>query len=138
MQGLGINVNLIIIKVLQVCLLYLLFTIGEFLTNNLNLPVPGGITGLFLLFLLLHLKIIKLQWIDIGATWLLSELLLFFIPSAVGVLQYKQLMGGLQGLKIVLIIVLSTLIVMTFTGLSAEFLSKFRKDKKHETTHTNC
>ncbi|QWI72951.1 CidA/LrgA family holin-like protein (plasmid) [Bacillus mycoides] len=120
--------KLIITKALQICLLYILYVIGEFLSSSLNLSIPGSILGLFLLFLLLHLKVIKLHWVDIGATWLLSELILFFVPSAVGIVEYKQIMESIQGVKIVLVIILSTLVVMAFTGLSAEFLSKFRKD----------
>jgi holin-like protein len=117
---------------MQVCFLYILLIIGNFLSSVLHLPIPGSIIGLFLLFLLLSLKMIKVAWVDLGATWLLSELLLFFVPSAVGIVQYKQIMG-IQGIKIVLVIILSTLVVMAFTGLSAEILSKFRRGGKRGT-----
>nr|WP_235425187.1 CidA/LrgA family protein [Heyndrickxia ginsengihumi] len=55
----------------------------------------------------------------------------FFVPSAVGVMKYKQMLG-LEGVKIFLIIILSTIVVMIFTGFTAEILSKLRKDVKHE------
>ncbi|MED1203670.1 CidA/LrgA family protein [Heyndrickxia acidicola] len=120
----------------QVCFFYILFLIGNVLSSTLHVPIPGSIFGLFLLFGLLALKIVKVEWVDLGAAWLLSELLLFFVPSAVGIIQYKEIMG-LQGIKIVLVILVSTLFVMTFTGISAEILSKFRRGGKRGTPSAN-
>ncbi|MDP9579886.1 MULTISPECIES: CidA/LrgA family protein [Priestia] len=126
----------LIMKISQICFLYVFLMVGNFLNNYLDLSIPGSILGLLVLFFLLQFKVVKIEWVELGATWLLAELLLFFVPSAVGVTQYKQIMG-FQGIKIVLVIVLSTLVVMAFTGLSSKFLSKLRKDVKHESISTN-
>jgi holin-like protein len=92
------------------------------LTEALHLPVPGSILGIVLLFALLQLKIIKLEWVDLGSKWLLAEMLLFFIPPVVGVMEYKELMLA-NGLRIALAILLSILCVMVVTGFLAEKLS---------------
>lgn len=112
-----------LIGVLQVAILTIIFLIGNQIGTYLHVPLPGSIIGLIILFLLLQLKIIKMEWIERGASWLLAELLLFFIPSAVGVINYQQAIGSKWG-KLFIVIVLSTLTVMAFTGLTAQFIAK--------------
>lgn len=51
----------------------------EFLSTYLHLP--GSVLGLLLLFLLLQVKIVKVEWVELGAALLLAQLLLFsFLP----------------------------------------------------------
>jgi holin-like protein len=112
-----------LIGILQVAILLVIFLIGNQIRKYTHAPLPGSIIGLIILFLLLQLKIIKMDWIEQGASWLLSELLLFFIPAAVGVINYQQAIGSKWG-KLFVVIVLSTLTVMAFTGLTAQFIAK--------------
>jgi holin-like protein len=91
-----------------------------------HLNIPGSIVGIVVLFVLLQTKLIKLEWIDLGAKWLLAEMLLFFIPSAVGIVQYKDLMLD-SGVRILVVVVVSILIVMAGTGLIAENLAKSKE-----------
>lgn len=119
--------------ILQIISLYLILLLGNEISKLLNLPIPGSIVGLVLLFISLELKVVKLEWIDLGASFLLSQLLLFFIPSAIGVMEYKSLFG-VQGLKIVAVIILSSLVVMVCTGLSAEWVNKRKRGRHHEST----
>ncbi|MNW29067.1 Holin-like protein CidA [compost metagenome] len=114
--------------ILQIGVL-LLFSVGmNALMGWLHWPIPGSIVGMLLLFILLQTKIIRLSWIEIGASWLLAELLLFFIPSAVGVMDYLPLLEH-DGMSILFIVLLGTFIVMAVTGLVATFISK-RKGSK--------
>lgn len=110
----------------QIILLIIVNAIGNGISKALHLPIPGSIVGLILLFLLLQFRILKVEWIDQGAAWLLGELILFFIPSAVGVINYGHVLGP-QLTKLVIVIVLGTLTVMTFTGLTAQLIGKRRK-----------
>ncbi len=93
-----------------------------------HLPIPGSILGIFALFLLLQFRIVKLEWIELGAAWLLAELLLFFIPAAVGVMNYIPMLEQ-DGLRILAVVVFSTLIVMISSGLLAGALSR-RKETR--------
>lgn len=97
------------------------------LIELLNWHFPGSIVGIVIIFLLLRANILSLEWIEAGANFLIAELLLFFIPSAVGVIQYKQLILT-NGIQFGLVIVLSTVTVMIATGLLAEFLNKLGKE----------
>lgn len=54
---------------------------------------------------------------------LLKELILFFIPSAVAVIRYKDTLSQ-YGIDLILIIMISTLCVTLVTGLLTELLLK--------------
>lgn len=111
----------------QVGILIVFSLAGNLLVAKLSLNIPGSIVGIILLFLCLELKIIRIDAIEAGADFLLVNLLLFFIPSAVGILQYQDLLA-VQGIRLVLVIMLSTVIVMSCTGLLAEVLVKARRN----------
>jgi holin-like protein len=118
------------IIILQVCFLYVFFFLGTALKQIIPLPIPASMFGLFLLFLALCCKVIKLKWVEQGSKWLMAELLLFFVPSAVGIVNYQQIIS-FQGVEIVLLIVFSTMIVMGMTALTAEKLSVRKRSEQH-------
>jgi len=116
-----------ILKIIfQVCVLLGIAMLGNKVTQAYYLHVPGSIIGIFFIVLLLETKIIPLEWLETGANILITELILFFIPSAVGVIQYQQIMLA-NGARIGLVIFLSTVTVMMCTGFLAELVSKIRK-----------
>jgi holin-like protein len=98
------------------------------LTELFRFNVPGSIVGILILFGLLQTKIIKLEWIDLGAKWLIAEMLLFFIPPTVGIIQYKSLIWD-SGVRILIVVVGSLFVVMTATGLIAERLATLKETK---------
>jgi holin-like protein len=76
------------------------------------------------------LKIIKLEWVEKGAVWLMAELLLFFIPSAVGIINYDEIIS-LQGAEIIVLIGISTVVVMGITALIAEKITVRKRSEQH-------
>lgn len=114
-------------KIIQICVQILIITtfllIGNAIHSYARLPIPGSVIGLVLLFLALYLRIIPLKLVDVGAKLLTAELLLFFIPSAVGIMNYPDLFG-IVGIKLIIIIFISTVFVMMGTGVTAHFLSR--------------
>ncbi|QQZ09736.1 CidA/LrgA family protein [Heyndrickxia vini] len=125
-------------KLLIGCIQIIILTVFTYLMGEfsvlLHLSIPGSILGLVILFILLQTKVIKLKWIEVGGNWLVAELLLFFIPSAVGILQYKQLLME-NGFKIFAVIVISSTIVMVCSGFLAEKMAR-RKEKKTQHVDT--
>ncbi|MFE6074549.1 CidA/LrgA family protein [Paenibacillus sp. NPDC057886] len=113
--------------ILQVALLMAFSLLMDQLARAFHLPVPGSILGMIVLFILLQTRVVKLRWIEIGAAWLLGELLLFFIPSAVGIMNYMPMLEQ-DGLQILFIVLLSTFLVMACTGLVATRIAK-RKER---------
>jgi holin-like protein len=113
----------------QVGVLFAFAQLGSVIANALHLPLPGSIVGICLVFLLLQAGILRLEWLESGADCLIAELMLFFIPSAVGVIQYQQMML-VSGLRFELVILLSTLTVMICTGVLAETIHRLGAPKE--------
>lgn len=109
----------------QVILFCLLSVFSSYLTSQFHLVLPGSIIGIFILFFLLQTNILRLEWVELGANFLLAELLLFFIPSAVGIMKYQNLLLT-DGLQILLVIISGTILVMACAGLFACKLSQIR------------
>ncbi|MCO7126649.1 CidA/LrgA family holin-like protein [Sporolactobacillus shoreicorticis] len=116
---------------LQVCYLYLFALLGNILVKWLHLPISGSIIGLFIVLALLHFKVLKLSAVELGAGFLMSEMLLFFIPSAVAIIQYKDEIIQ-HGSQFLIVILLSTITVMIVTGLVAQFSIRRLANKKGE------
>ncbi|MBP2001906.1 holin-like protein [Paenibacillus shirakamiensis] len=118
----------LLIGILQVGLLFLISIAMNTLVDLMHIPIPGSIVGIVLIFILLQTRVIRLEWIERGANWLLAELLLFFIPSAVGVMKYIPLMET-DGLRILVVVIFSTFAVMLSAGLTASGITR-RKEKR--------
>ena len=107
--------------VLQIAFIHIFLLFGMGIKAILHGPIPASMIGLVLLFLALKVNLVKLEWVEQGGKWLLAELLLFFVPSAVGIVNYKEILGW-EGIETVALIVLSTIIVMGTTAFVAEKL----------------
>ncbi|MGE7825309.1 CidA/LrgA family protein [Paenibacillus sp. NPDC093718] len=108
---------------------FMLLSLGmDQLAAWLNIGIPGSILGIVVVFILLETKVLRLEWIELGANWLLAELLLFFIPAAVGIMKYFPMLEA-EGLQILAVVLFSTVIVMVSSGLTAGFISS-RKERK--------
>lgn len=119
-----------IIAISQIILISLISVGSNKLVDLLNLKIPGTILGIIVVFLLLQTKVIRLQWIERGANWLVSNLMLFLIPSAVGVIQYQNILSK-NGLSLIAVIIISSVTVMVFTAIFSENISR---DKGKETS----
>lgn len=107
----------------QILFIHLFLLIGAGIKAIIPMPIPASMIGLLFLLVALFLKIVKLEWVEKGGNWLLAELLLFFIPSAVGIVNYDEILSW-QGLLIVLLIGVSTFLVMATTAYTADFMHK--------------
>jgi holin-like protein len=113
---------------LQVGLLTLVSLAGNQVAAHLPWKVPGNVIGLVIMLVLLHTGVVRLQWVESGANWLLGEMLLFFIPATVGIVQYRDLIMS-SGVRILLVIGVSTAAVMVCTGLVAEHIAQHRESE---------
>ncbi|WP_088185730.1 CidA/LrgA family holin-like protein [Desulfosporosinus sp. FKA] len=113
----------IFLALIQIGILYIFSFVGSFLGKLLHLNFPGSLIGMGILFILLRLEIFPYNWVVIGGNWLLAELLLFFIPSVVAIMQYIQFLHQ-DGLDLFIIILISTVAVMVSSGLTAEMITR--------------
>lgn len=104
---------------LQMGIIFIFNWLGQMIVAVSGLPIPGSIIGFLLLFVSLYTGLIQLSWIEAGTALLISEMLLFFIPSLVGFIEHSW-MFGLKGLFILFIILSGTTIMMITTGIISE------------------
>ncbi|CAM4282865.1 hypothetical protein F901_03475 [Acinetobacter dispersus] len=109
----------------QILILAAFWGIGYFLHQQLGVPISAGILGMLLLLICLFLKIIKMDQVAMGASVVLGELLLFFVPVVVAVVQYKTLFMT-EGWQIVLSIALGTILVMLSTCLTIHYYNRLK------------
>ncbi len=72
----------------QLGVLWGVYLAGQWLTEALALPVPANVVGVVLLFALLCLGLVKLTYVAETADFLLRHLVFFFIPIAVGLMDW--------------------------------------------------
>ncbi len=96
---------------------------GEVLNKLLPFPVPASVYGLVTMVILLLTGIVKLEMIEETADFLISIMVLFFIPSSVGLMtSFDALQGNV--LKILVMCFVSTIVAIAVTGLVAQVVIK--------------
>ena len=90
-----------------------------------QVPVPGGVIGMALLLLSFALGWVRPASLQLGAGVLMGEMLLFFIPALMSVLDYGAMMRN-DGWRILLVIGVSTLLVMLVTAFTVEAVCRWR------------
>ena len=84
----------------------------------------GSIKGALALLALILLGWVRVEWFRAGAGWLLAEMLLFFVPAVVAVVNYQDLLLQ-EGWRIGLVLVISTTLVLGVTALVVDRLYRF-------------
>ncbi|WP_414898570.1 CidA/LrgA family protein [Rhodovulum sp. YEN HP10] len=97
---------------------------GEAAVRLSGLSLPGGLVGMAAALALLGSGLLRTGTLRRGANWFLAEMLLFFVPAVLAVLNHREFLG-LLGLQILLIIVLGTLSVMAVTALTVELCCRW-------------
>ena len=113
---------------LQIAFLYVLSLLGGIIVEFLHVPLPGSIIGLIILLLLLHMKIVKKEYVADGAGFLLPILTLLFIPATVGVVNYPELLPWL-GVSLLIITIISTIFSL---GVTAKFAQKLEQTERQK------
>ena len=109
----------------ELAVLCALFLLGGQIASWLAWPIPGGVMGLALLLILFASGVLKPATLQLGAGWLMAEMLLFFIPALMSLLDYGALIRE-EGWRILLVIAVSTLMVMVVTAMTVELVCRWR------------
>lgn len=113
----------------ELAVLLAIYLLGCQLALWLPWPIPGGVIGLALLLLSFALGWVKPAALQLGAGLLMAEMLLFFIPALMSLLDYGALLRQ-DGWRIMLVIGISTLMVMLVTAFTVELVCRLRM--RHE------
>lgn len=103
---------------------------GEIMKYFIPLSIPGSIYGLILMFLLLLMRVIKVEHVKETGEFLIEIMPLMFIPAGVGlVTSWNQLQSFLVPLLVITVV--STFVVMIVTGKVTDFLISRKGEKKN-------
>lgn len=98
----------------------------EWLVRLTGLPVPGNVLGIIVLFTLLCTGIVKEAWISEAATFLLKHLVFFFVPIAVGLMNWWGVFYD-YGWVLLAALLISSLLPLLAVGWLSAWLQR-RKD----------
>ncbi len=119
------TISLIFIQVISLCLLWLC---ADQTVRIFHIPMPSNVFGLFVLLVLMFAGIINIKWLKAGSMWLLAEMLLFFIPAVIAIINYQDLFIH-DGIKIMAVILLSTCFVLGVTAYVVEKIYRYEVKK---------
>ena len=110
-------------------LIILLFCfLGELLKYLIPLPIPTSIYGLVLMLTALLTGILKVDQVDDTAVFLIDIMPVMFIPAGVGLLtSIEALRPNLAAIAVITI--LTTVLVMGITGITAQFIMERKKGR---------
>lgn len=112
--------------VLQVALLTAIWYACDRFAAWLHLPFSGGVVGLLVMVALLLAGVVRPSVLDHGAEWLLSNMLLFFIPLIVSVVQFTALLER-EGVRLFAAIGIGFISVLLATAFTVESVCKFER-----------
>jgi len=95
------------------------FLIAGDLMQRLGVPIPGNVIGMVLLALALKVKVVREEWIEGAVAALVDNLSLLFVPAGVGVMALFGIIQR-QWVGIALSIIVSTLVILAFTGAAVK------------------
>lgn len=110
---------------IELVVLLAIYLLGCQLAVWLAWPIPGGVVGLGLLLATFASGLLKPAALQLGAGVLMAEMLLFFIPALMSLLDYGGLLRN-DGWRILLVIGFSTLAVMLVTAFTVELVCRWR------------
>ena len=99
----------------QLAILFGCLALGELLIYFTGIPLPSSIVGMLLLTLSLQLRVIRLEWVQTLADFLVANIGFFFVPPGVAIMCHFKLIKA-EWLPIAVASVISTVLVLAVTG----------------------
>lgn len=109
----------------QLVIVFAFWGLGEAIVHGLGWSFPGAFVGLAMLLVLLVSRRMSAVSLRAGSRWLLADMLLFFVPAVLAILDHDELFG-LVGLKVLFVILASTVAVMVVTGFIVDRFHRWR------------
>ncbi|RRK10626.1 effector of murein hydrolase LrgA [Lactiplantibacillus garii] len=78
-------------------------------------PMPTALIGMVMLYLLLTFKVVKLEQVAGVSNFFVQIISLIFIPSGIALVTKLDVLKA-EGLQIILVVMLSTLMLLLFTA----------------------
>lgn len=108
--------------------------LAEVLHVLLPFPIPASIYGLVIMFMLLLTKVIKLEQVEEVGQFFITIMPLLFMSPSVSLMSSIDVIGG-NLFVLVIMLMISTITVMSVTGLVAQGVIGLMKKGKGEAAH---
>lgn len=105
--------------------------LGELCAYLIPVSIPASIYGMTLLFLALVLKILPASWVKDTGDFLVSILPLLFVSPVVGLLGCLDAVAE-EGLKMAVILVVTTIATFAVSGIVTQLLLKKKGADDHD------
>ncbi len=114
----------------QLALILIIWAVGEYISSFLSniIIIPGSIIGMILLFILLKIKVIKVESIEELSNFFLDNMAIFFVPAGVSLINSLDLIGS-NVIVLAAIILISTTLVMIVTALVVEKMIEMKSKR---------
>ena len=106
----------------QITFLTFIYQLSVFIISILHIPIPASVFGMLILLFLLSKGVVPVRMIQTGAAFLNKHLAFFFIPIAVGLMTYGNLIRS-DGAALIGMIAGSSIIGLFVTSGLSSFLS---------------
>lgn len=127
----------VLVFLTQLFLLWFIYQFASFIAGALHLRIPASVLGMIFLYILLSSGMVKMRLIEKGANFLIKHLALFFVPFAVGLMNYTGLIKA-SGVQLLLMIAGSTIIGLLITAGITQSLTRREKERTHhERSHSH-
>ena len=110
---------------LQLCIILGACLAGEIISAVLPFAFPSSVIAMLLLLVLLLCGALKEKNIQTVGDFLLKNMSVFFLPSAIGILQYWDIIGGVL-VEFLLICALTTVLTFVATAYTVMFVRKLQ------------
>lgn len=107
----------------QFMIILLIYFIGDMLQIMLNIPIPGTVLALIILFITLCSGVIKVNMIEEISDFLLSHMSFLFVPAGVGLMTSMRILSG-KWLAFIFVLVISTALVFIVTAYTVKLLRR--------------
>ena len=121
------DIRLIIKFLAGIVVLFLSYYIGKGISYLINDFISPAVVGMVVLFLLLKSGIARVEWVEKPASFLLDNLMLFFIPATVGIALIPYEIIKDDYITIIVASSLSSFLVLWLVGVIIEKREKSGK-----------
>ena len=113
----------------EAIIIFGIYLLGLLITEITGVPIPGNVIGMVILFLLLYLKVIKVEQISTISNFFLEHLAFFFIPAGVGLISSFSVIKNIW-LQLLIVCFVTTAITMICTGLVVQKIANKKEGDK--------
>ena len=104
-------------------IIFAFLSFGKAVSHYSGDAIPASVVGLMTLFSALSLRLIPVKWLQPCSHFLLKYMTLFFVPAAVALINYIEILS-LHWLAIIVSCVVSTVLVMVSVGFGYQRLNR--------------